>query len=327
MKKNTLIGLIGVIAAVIFLIIIITPKTPNEYVMDETSSVKQETTSSSYECELYTDNTNGYALKVIDGWTKVNLENSIQFVERNTSTGVEIIAEKYFPQINNYNDKSVPIEKGATLTSFIKYSNNEIVYEYSIKENQNTYNYVIYKWWDYEKVITFKFTLNSKYSEKMLPQIRYMLDSVYISSKNEIPEGFYSFYSINGNFEFLIKDDWQTKNIDNGYMLYDSGKECTITITSTPSTGDFKNVNQLAYTNFIMSTRKNFVLNSYSNNGANINAEATFMSNNRKFYMLNYMIATGKNEISVIIEFPSEKFDNNLNNIISTFTKYMLFYK
>ena len=327
MKKNTLFATIGIIFGIIIVIIIITPKTPNEYVPTETTPAQIESTSVSYEYELYTDNKNDYAIKIIDGWTKVISENSIQFIERNTSTGVEITAEKYNPSINNYNDKTIPIENNTVLTSFVKYSNSEILYEYTKQDNQNTYNYIVYKWWDYEKIITFKFTLNSKFSEKMLSQIKYMLDSIYITSNNKIPSGYYSHYSKNGNFEFLIKDNWQTKDIDNGYMMYDSTKECNITITMTPSTGDFKAVNQIAYTNFIMSSRKNFVLNTYSNTGSNINAEATFMNNNRKYYMLNYMMATGTYEISVIIEFPAERLDNSLNDTISIFTKYMIFYK
>ena len=146
MKKNTLFATIGIIFGIIIVIIIITPKTPNEYVPTETTPAQIESTSVSYEYELYTDNKNDYAIKIIDGWTKVISENSIQFIERNTSTGVEITAEKYNPSINNYNDKTIPIENNTVLTSFVKYSNSEILYEYTKQDNQNTYNYIVYKW-------------------------------------------------------------------------------------------------------------------------------------------------------------------------------------
>lgn len=316
---------IGFIAMIALFFIFINNNQQNTVYMETETTYAATTVAETYETTSYLDECNQFCINVIKDWTKVILDNSVQFVHSPSNSNLVICTYDYTPNIHLQSEDNITPD-GAAFISFKTFDNNKILYQYQTDTDDGLYDIIVFEIWDLDKIVEFTFNIKDQYYDKLSPKISYMIDSVYFKPTNAIPDNFFIQYDPVRNYSFTYKSTWTISSFDNGYIFFDDASSMNITIEWYKSDENTEYITQIDYTNFASKNRAGFCLTSFNNSGSGINAEATYKNTSgNTYYMNQYIICTGVYEFIISIDYPTAQqvaLSSDLGCFLNLFTIY-----
>ena len=317
-NRKTKIGLGAIIGIVILMSILLSLKSEPLPEFHDDEEVKEEIPVI-FNTYLY--QTDVFELSVPTGWTTVNGEDSISFIDPATASTLEIAAMDYYPAINSTTADDVYVNLangGFELVDFAMISNCAYRSSY-VKDNVA---YIEYVYWDLGTI----YIVTGKYRTENYSSVYDLLVRCAESfswSGEKIPNGYHVLYYQFGNFSITAKDTWGYAESSDTITLTDPEYGSNISVRVSQSTDNFSEITQFMLTEYSAQNKQNYIQSSYTNTGDMMTSVATFTVNGELVEQYQYFIATGLYQYQITVEFYSNYNDNaSVQTFIDNFRYY-----
>ena len=298
----------------------------SSYEGNEITSATTESTTEKVDLTTYLNDEKMYSIGIPPEWTKVIKDGFDTYIHSPSATSVQVQVVDYTPYVLTTTTESVNKElssNGCELLEFSWYDTTSYltVYEKSGSNGLKT-TYVEATYLDRKTIIRLVFVVNSQYLSQMQSTVSAIINSFKWDKQDPFPMGVGLHYSEYGNFEFGYPIDWKFGSSNNAYIAQDEATGAVMSITATESAVSYKNLTKVNYTQYASVSRSGFVLQNYSASDNIIYAQSTYMANNTKMILVQYLIASGSYEYTITFETPQDSFSEQaelFQNAINSF--------
>lgn len=291
--------------------------TPNDLV--EPDIVRPEEPQSSIETVLYTSEL-GFSMQVPKDWTFVVKGGNDTYVNAKDGASIVFAVSDYNPALNSVTRESIYSDIVAANGVFGDYeqvSSSAYLVVYEI----GALDYFEYSLWDLDTLVRVSVQIPAQSYTTYREDILAMLDTFSWERANPIPEDYAMYYSEYGSFEFPIPDGWQY-GIENGSLVAlsaDGAAGYQVSVTNT--TAYLNDVSQIDYVEAMGSGKPNYMLNSFSNTGSILTAEASFTSDGVACRQIHNIFATGEYQYELVFQYPQNAAE--YEQVYLTVAKYL----
>ena len=234
----------------------------------------------------------GLTVNIPVGWQRITRGGFDTFVHPD-GTSIQLQITEYVPALNMVSPDSIAADvqnAGGTLSEFIRMSTSSYAIIYKI----GNANYIELNTWDRQASVRVQFILSDAYYAIYFDTCMYIINTLYWEQIDPIPADFMLYFSEFGAFEFGVPVEWYYVISEDGVLAATNPNTGTVMYVSVTATdGTFHDVSQIDYVQVMGSNRSSFLLQSFSNDGNAIAAEATYFIGDVQYGLVQYRVASG----------------------------------
>ena len=244
------------------------------------------------ETVLYTDERIGLTVGIPDGWQKIVRGGFDTFVHPDGSS-MQLQIMDYSPSINMVTPDSIASDVqsiGGVLSEFLRISTSSYIIVYKIGDA----NYIEMNIWDRQVLARIQFTLSDENYGIYFDTCMNIINTLIWERLDPIPADFALYFSEFGGFEFGIPIAWNYVITEDGVLAATNPHTGTVMYVSVIATDNtFHGVSQIEYVQVMGANRNSFLLQSFTNDGNAIAAEATYYVGETQYGLAQYRVSTG----------------------------------
>lgn len=274
---------------------------------DDTGIVEKVDTISE-ETYPYNDEELKISLEIPQSWSKISGANhNVSFIDKNYGTQLNVKVSAYSPEINSINENYLTQQaynNGMEIREYKSLSNSS----YAVSYASTSYAYIDYTYWDFDHVITLNFMFdNSYYNDTKLNQtIKFINSSFKWTRSNAIPDDLQMAYFSYGNFEFGYPIGWNYGESSNSILITNEEGSAAINVSVNEAATSLEGISQIDCVNFLSQTKPGFMLSSFDNNGSMITITGTYVLNNVKLNLQEYILVNNGYEYTISFDTESQ---------------------
>ena len=252
------------------------------------------------ELEPYYEESVNLTISVPVGWQKITKDGFPTFVYNDgTSMQLQIMAYNPYMNMVTYDTVLNDVSSfGGIMGNYMQLNQSAYIVAYSIEGM----NYIELNIWDRQTFIRVQFVMGVNDFNKYFDTCMAIFDSFDWNQADPIPANFFIFYSEFGNFEFGVPIEWSYAINDGVFAATSPSTGAIIYAAVVESDAVFDSITQLDYTQIMGANRSNFLMQSFTNDGNSIAAEATYFVGDTQYGMIQYRVCTGQFQYSFSFE-------------------------
>lgn len=255
-----------------------------------------------------------FSISVPEGWTKAIGDGLVYFVHSPSGASLTISVFLYDPYLLNRTSdiaESILSESGKTLLSFSWQTNCSYLVTYQGTNDNIKTDYIEYVIFDKNYAVSIVGSVCDEYYEEMESALLSSLDSFSWNAQDSIPEGYTYLYCAEGNFEYLIPNDWTIGQSDNAIYMQNGSADCNISISAISSDAVYDGVTEEQYISYAGSDKTDFTVLNFQSGDNVIYAECSYTLSGETVYWVQYLIASGSYEYTLTFTSVASSFSDN----------------
>ena len=255
-----------------------------------------------------------FSISVPEGWTKAIGDGLVYFVHSPSGTSLTISVFSYDPYLLNMTSdmaESVLSESEKTLVSFSWQTNCSYLVTYQETSDNTVTDYIEYVMFDKNYAVSIVGAVRDEYYEEMGSVLLSLLDSFSWNMQDSIPEGYTFLYCEEGNFEYLIPNDWTIGQSDGTIYMQNGSIDCSISISAISSDVVYDGVTEEQYISYAGSDKTDFAVLSFQSGDNLIYAECSYTLSGETAYWVQYLLASGSYEYTLTFASMESSFSDN----------------
>lgn len=283
----------------------------NSDVVEEKISTTESDITADEDMVIVKDDEIGYSVNIPSSWKKVVEDDSTTYIHTQSASSIKIETFDYYPEITNISSEIVStdlINNGYEFVNFSRLSETSYEALYRV-EKDKMYDYIEEVYWSRDHIVKFTCVCNDENYDGISLFYSKIFDSFTWTTSNVVPDGYAVYYISDANFDFGIPIDWSYNIADGAIVASDPDNTSLMTITIIPSDIILTTLTATDMTNFIMGTKSNFMLKSFTNNSDETSSISTY--NDNGLTMTNYtrLFSNGSYLYAIQFDYPTEQTD------------------
>lgn len=254
----------------------------------------------------YRDDIYGYSIEIPVTWRQIMKDNTIYFIDQESSSSLKITGENYYPSVNSQTMELASqkvISEGNTFLNFTRISENHYEVIYQDKGN-TTFDYMDEVFWDRSDILTLSCVFKDSEYEDVIDEYISIIDSFEWNTENSIPDGYCLYYCDIGAFEVCIPSSW-TVSVGDGYVTAsDTQDGITVTVVATEGVNSLEGMTSLDITNQLNQGQNGFILQTFSATKTEAYASARYLSGDQWMQMDEKLLTNGQYLYTITFQYP-----------------------
>ncbi len=257
--------------------------------------------------EYYTDPERGFTIGVPEGWTQVNQDNGVMFVDSASVSSIQVEVGSYDPSVNNASAETLAAgvaDEGMTYTNFQWVTDTHYELMYQDLDDQ-TYDYIEEVYFDRDSVVTLTCVFNDANYSTLIPYYEEMINTFSWTQTDPVPEGYFLYYNESLQFETGVPSSWTMSYTDTSVAAMDGDTGASMTITVQQTGLYLDDVSATEMSSFLGSGTSGFIMSSYEHDSTSAVVTTSYIQDNIQYQNPYYIFSDG--EYWYIIAFDYEE--------------------
>ena len=271
----------------------------------------------------HTDKETGASFFIPDGWVYVLKGGVDTWIHKESTSCIQFQVQPYSPYLLYVHEESLNNEidiVGGTLQEFCDISNREYTCSYTLN-NMTYYERTAY---DRDLSVRVVIMVPTAYQSLLNAEITQSLTSFRWNPNNPFPIGYDIYYNEYGSFEYAVPSDWYYGITENAFFAQSQSTGATMSVRVSESDVSYSDVDSVKFTAYTQENYPTFVLQDFANDSRIIYATGIFTSENERYVLIEYLLASGTFEYAIIFTCPYSSYDEEAQLYTDTIKLFRL---